>query len=165
MPAWTTSSPSARCALEARGDVPHMSLNRQKMNPAVKQLWLEAPRSGNYKQGLQSFTGQNFLLSGRSLRPWRAARHHTSPHVDPYLDDTYRYAGVTGGLPDEVKQWAGIETSAGYFLGDNRFTSLATVNDRGSQLPTNCHHYRGALLNAKDESTYQSQMGFRPAEW
>jgi len=62
VPAWTTSSPPARCALEGSGDVPHMSLNRQKMNPAVKQLWLEAPRSGNYKQGLQSFTGKIFVV-------------------------------------------------------------------------------------------------------
>src|SRR5215475_8100368 len=38
-------------ALEESTGVPDMSANRQKMNPVVKQLWLEALRSSTYKQG------------------------------------------------------------------------------------------------------------------
>lgn len=87
------------------------------MNPEVKDKWVEALRSGKYKQGKTTLrTGDHFCCLGvlcdiSGLAEWRSM---------PY--QRYLYSELELFLPEDVTDWA--EIYAGQY-------ELSEMNDQG----------------------------------
>jgi hypothetical protein len=98
------------------------------VKPDIKQAWLTALRSGDYRQG-QSYLrqGEQYCCLGvlcdlysKAVGPeWREPREDDPDQVRSMLDEDI-------ALPFEVQEWAGLELE-----GDNP-VSLATHNDTGA---------------------------------
>ena len=113
------------------------SISPEPMNPEIKRQWLEALRSGEYKQGQcrlrTEIKGSSFycclgvlcdLHSKATGVPW------SEPDETPYL---YRNCDVD--LPLCVNKWAGI----GYDKMENGEIIegvLSDANDSGADFPT-----------------------------
>jgi hypothetical protein len=105
------------------------------MNPSIKQEWLEALRSGQYKQGkhrLQNSTGGFCCLgvlcdiaSRHGVGGWRLEGE------DPPVYDCSASGLVdtaVGRLPRAVIDWAGLGGQTDPMAGEAR---LSTLNDCG----------------------------------
>jgi hypothetical protein len=85
----------------------------QKMDPEVKALWVEALRSGNFKQGrnlLRSMDDSYCCLGvlcelAHQAGVIPAPEPSTKAGGDPIY---YQYQDRTGFPPDDVKEWAGL---------------------------------------------------------
>ena len=104
------------------------------MNPAIKKRWIEALRSGQYKQG------QGYLKSGDKycclgvlcnlakvdgVGKWECHMHATVFSCANSLDSRV--------LPRDVQQWAGIPNSVGvYEVNDDNDKTLVGLNDCGT---------------------------------
>lgn len=76
------------------------------MNKRIKKLWIDALRSGKYKQGrgqLRS-AGNKFCCLG-VLCNLHAQEH---PEVAKKQKSPRAYMGIEAFLPSEVAQWAGL---------------------------------------------------------
>jgi hypothetical protein len=112
------------------------------MNPSIKQEWLAALRSGQYKQGkhrLQNSAGGFCCLGvlcdiasrhgvGRWESDWRKLPEHLGD-LPVYCGDIQGSPDAAEGhLPQAVMEWAGLDTRTVYLGGGDALTAL---NDHG----------------------------------
>lgn len=100
------------------------------MKPKIKKLWVEALRSGKYKQGsgrLRTFSDAYCCLGvlcdlhrKETGRQWRRNSH-----------GDWVYLSATGALPEEVSNWAGLKCG-NPALG---LDSAISHNDSGTPFP------------------------------
>lgn len=105
-----------------------------KMTPEVKAKWLEALRSGEYEQGRQFLRTRDneFCCLGVLCDLAVKAGVIEEPTADGWGEYRYGDGGEQSGLPDEVSDWAGIDTQLGRFSHGGVDTALAFLNDRGT---------------------------------
>lgn len=95
------------------------------MNPEVKAKWLEALRSGRYKQGYQQLKDHdgNYCCLG-VLCDIHAKETHNAFTGKDYLRDRF-------ALPEIVYKWAGLSGPLGAIPTPiNDHNSLADMNDK-----------------------------------
>lgn len=124
------------------------------MNPEVKTLWVNALRSGNYKQGhgtLHQIKPENEYLCCLGVlcvlaRDAGVARQVTQdvpenwPEGTPFVPGEHWYASVhiydtadPHWLPLEVLEWSGMTSKRGdEVIIDDRVRELSFHNDRGT---------------------------------
>jgi hypothetical protein len=97
-----------------------------KMDPYIKQLWIEALRSGRYEQGTGVLRNTNneycclgVLCDIYDDQGWGQPN-----------DYMYPYFGYEEFLPLEVQQWAGVTREGELSSAENH--TLAYFNDMGS---------------------------------
>lgn len=99
-----------------------------KMNPEVKAKWLEALRSGKYKQGDSALhKGEQFCCLGVLCD---IAVQSGIVKTDINHDDEVVYDGRADYLPLSVQEWAGLPNENGDY--DRYASSLADQNDEGA---------------------------------
>ena len=92
------------------------------MNKEVKEKWLKALRSGEYKQASGQLTiDGNFCCLG-VLCDIHSKEFKIKWHEGVYL-------GASGVLPDSVMNWAGLTNDIVPYEG--KYSSLMMANDRG----------------------------------
>ena len=107
------------------------------MNPDVKEKWLEALRSGKYKQGTGALNKDGrFCCLGVLCDLF--AEDDDCNGAWQELDEnalTFKPDGRPGRhafLPDAVAEWAGIEISpSDPFVSDDNDETLSQLNDSG----------------------------------
>lgn len=89
------------------------------MKKRIKKLWLAALRSGEYRQGTGALRSQRYM-SGKHIKDVEyvdvfcclgvLCNLHAQAHPEIAAAQTNRsaYMGLTGTLPHEVADWAGI---------------------------------------------------------
>jgi hypothetical protein len=106
------------------------------MNQEVKQKWLEALRSGTYKQGirlLRSTTNEYCCLG--VLCDLHAKETNTLWCTSETRDNARTYLDEALVLPTPVKQWAGLISDNPLAMAGPKKISkrtLASLNDCGS---------------------------------
>lgn len=103
------------------------------MNPEIKQKWVHALRSGEYRQGTQYLkrdweSETRFCCLG-VLCELAKAEGVIEERVPPH--GIHEFGPEVNGLPVEVREWAGIESRLGYFELGSQGTSLSDLNDQG----------------------------------
>lgn len=124
------------------------------MIESVKQLWLQALRSGKYEQA------QGFLKRGRKdycclgvlceiyrKETGKGRWVKSAPAIGP---SSYRFQdGLKDSslkvVPEAVKQWAGLTSSNPSFEIQDENTSAATMNDEGYSFETIAKAIEAAL--------------------
>ena len=103
-----------------------------KMDPQIKETWIAALESGDYPQGrvdLQNWAGE-FCCLGVLCELYDKA------HPNAPLRDAAGYGDKLHSLPNKVRAWSGIVHPVGDFVrSDGTRTSLATLNDQGTEFP------------------------------
>jgi len=112
------------------------------MNPEIKAKWLDALRSGEYKQTRYRMkTGEGFCCLG-VLCDLYAKEHNTSLEeiFDVNSDDEWDTENYkTSYVPSNIEEWAGLDRTKGFrrpegiAIPDPDFhynSVLATINDR-----------------------------------
>lgn len=103
------------------------------MKKKIAERWVEALRSGKYKQGKHALrSGDKFCCLG-VLCNLHAEDH---PKIAAKEDDPTEYLGDSSLLANPVRQWAGMLTEDGSLDESIRicqlsFGSLAQANDNG----------------------------------
>lgn len=111
------------------------------MNEAIKKEWVDALRSGQYKQGTgwlcKEVNGEREYCCLGVLTDL-AIKNGIDIEVTAYLDDAISYDGESEFLPEVVMEWAEIRTRNGEFRGarDEEMNSyfnmtLTDLNDAG----------------------------------
>ena len=98
------------------------------MNKEIKQQWIAALTSGKYKQGKgQLRDGNKFCCLGV------LCNLHAQAHPEMVAMETYRgeYMGEAAWLPDEVIEWAGLDSPNGVYTRGEDIDTLASDNDCG----------------------------------
>ena len=102
-----------------------------KLNPNA-QKWVDALRSGNYKQA------KNFLRSGDRFCCLGVLCEVAKDNGLPVLQHENTYDGEQACLPETVRRWAGMRDNYGFLDGVEREDpddvikeSLAVANDDG----------------------------------
>lgn len=103
------------------------------MDRQIAMKWVEALRSGEYKQGKGNLKQDgNFCCLGvlcdiSKQGEWESVKVNGSLNlIRGYYD------GFTSYLPTSVEKWAGISSSNGLFLDEKNWeTSLSSLNDKG----------------------------------
>jgi len=101
------------------------------MNKEVAKLWVDALRSGEYKQGTGKLARRGeFCCLGVLCE--LAIKNGIDLKVGKYghWDDIITYNGADISLPDVVKEWAGMNSTSGVY-GDQSGEHLSDQNDRG----------------------------------
>ncbi len=107
-------------------------MNSPKMNVEVKAKWLEALRSGKYKQGrLYLKTDDAFCCLGILCDIY--GKDGWTPDFDK--NNVGIYLGKKHNLPVAVIDWSGLN-SPNPHISDNEFPSLAELNDNGGTFET-----------------------------
>jgi hypothetical protein len=124
---------------------------KTKMNPEVKQKWIDALRSGDYEQGSEKLRGVNGYCCLGVLCDIYAREHDTqwefrgydelSDESNPHPMDYWYFDDQSEFLPKIVMNWAGLKTHnpsvrvdiEDNFGDDNSFYTdeIANVNDSG----------------------------------
>lgn len=122
------------------------------MNPEIKKIWLDALRSGEYKQGdgvlaktVEWDEKPRYCCLGVLCDI--AAKQGVPIEITPPKDEVFNeweFDNETESLPESVREWAGIEDSLGgfpnasensmdtwYTHGGRHFINLADMNDKG----------------------------------
>ena len=115
------------------------SISPKPMNPEIKRQWLEALRSGEYKQGQRRLRER---VKGGSLYCCLGVLcdlHSKATGEAWNIHGPYFYCGCDVDLPLCVNQWAGI----GYDKMEERESTicllegvLVDANDSGADFPT-----------------------------
>jgi hypothetical protein len=97
-----------------------------KMDPYIKQLWIEALRSGRYEQGTGVLRNTNneycclgVLCDIHDDQMWKQP-----------TENTYTYLDVEMFVPLSIQQWAGVTREGELSSAENH--TLAYFNDMGS---------------------------------
>lgn len=109
------------------------------MNPEIKEKWLKALRSGEYKQGRGSLqkSGNRFCCLG-VLCDLYQKEHPTSfwdkDHPTSFWDG-YKFVISEGRIrtalpPQKVLDWAGMVDV--FYIDNNSLQNLASKNDEGA---------------------------------
>lgn len=102
-----------------------------------RQLWIEALRSGKYRQGVgvlhRTFpdgegTASLYCCLGVACDLY-AQTHQIE--ISEQRPGIIRYEMVEGYLPWKVQEWLGLRTHAGAYGSGDAETTLATHNDSG----------------------------------
>lgn len=110
------------------------------MKATIKKLWLNALRSGEYKQGKGTLRANDSYCCLGVLCDLHAKEFKKDWVLVPTVNDEhYDYLGRTQFLPNEVSNWAEIDyykslgyTNSGMFKNDDgKDSSLSTLNDEG----------------------------------
>lgn len=86
-----------------------------KMNPQVKQKWIDALRSGKYEQGSEKLRSVSGYCCLGVLCDLYAQEHNTewrfrgNKETILQLMDYWYYEGESEFLPESVMNWAGLE--------------------------------------------------------
>ena len=93
---------------------------KTKMNPEVKQKWIDALRSGKYEQGSEKLRGANGYCCLGVLCDLYAQEHDTqwefrgydenSDETNPHPMDYWYFGDQSEFLPYSVMDWAGLKT-------------------------------------------------------
>lgn len=125
------------------------------MKPQIKKLWVDALRSGKYKQGkgqLRTEEG-NFCCLG-VLCNLHAEAH---PEIANQEIDQETYMGEFGNLPKEVAKWAGIDVECGAIAVE------VTLPYSFKGTTDSWDHGRRVYFNKKGNSDTQSSFDdYRP---
>lgn len=87
---------------------------KTKMNPEVKQKWIDALRSGKYEQGSEKLRSQQGYCCLGVLCDLYAQEHETqwefrgNEETNLQLMDYWYFEDQSEFLPDSVKEWAGL---------------------------------------------------------
>ncbi len=92
------------------------------MNQEIAKQWVAALRSGKYKQG------KNVLRSGDEFCCLGVLCDLHGETIDGHSWNNDRYCSSTIALPDQVREWAGVNSASGR-LSNGR--CLTTMNDYG----------------------------------
>jgi hypothetical protein len=107
------------------------------MDQLIKQKWVAALRSGDYKQGRGALrTGSVGALEYCCLGVLcEIALKETGEGVWDYNSFIFRESRDMSYVPDKVKEWAGMSSSNpniyGMLIGSAKVNSLAGANDLG----------------------------------
>jgi hypothetical protein len=123
---------------------------KTKMNPEVKQKWIDALRSGDYEQGSEKLRGVNGYCCLGVLCDIYAREHDTqwefrgydelSDETNPHPMDYWYFDEQSEFLPKSVMDWAGLKVpnpSVRIDVEDNDEDNwyfqdeIANVNDSG----------------------------------
>ena len=97
------------------------------MNEQVKQKWLSALRSGDYKQTQNYLYADNGFCCLGVLCDLYGKEHNVEWNFDED-GDYYRFQNNQSSLPRPVVEWAGVEDCDPYIDG----VTLSELNDNGS---------------------------------
>jgi hypothetical protein len=90
---------------------------KTKMNPEVKQKWIDALRSGKYEQGSEKLRSVSGYCCLGVLCDLYAQEHDTQWEFRGYEEtnlqpmDYWYYEGESEFLPESVMDWAGLESN------------------------------------------------------
>lgn len=105
------------------------SISPKPMNPEIKRQWLEALRSGEYKQGRRylrrEFKGDSLYCCIGVLCELHSKPTGSWKNPDGMI---YHYRGWGSHLPIFMNDWAGIENETEAIL--------TKANDNGADFPT-----------------------------
>lgn len=125
-----------------------MMTSLNKMNPQVKEKWIDALRSGKYEQGSEKLRTVNGycclgvlcdLYSQEQNTEWEFHGAFEEENTQP--TDYWYFEGESEFLPESVKEWAGLpdanptvrvdvtegESEGDWFYNDE----IANLNDSG----------------------------------
>ena len=127
-----------------------MATLKNKMNPEVKQKWIDALRSGDYEQGSEKLRTPNGYCCLGVLCDLYAQEHDTqwefrgydenADETNPHPMDYWYFGDQSEFLPESVMNWAGLKThnpSVRVDVEDNDEDNwyfqdeIANVNDSG----------------------------------
>lgn len=106
------------------------------MNKEIKEKWLKALRSGDYKQGIGQLKNDKDEFCCLGVLCDIYSKETNTPWVNKYIDRSQLtiidkdHTGLL--LPPEVKKWAGIEDNNDAINVDkkeNRAVNLTQLND------------------------------------
>ena len=106
-----------------------------KMNKRIKKLWIDALRSGDYKQTDGQLRDANGFCCLGVLCNIHAQEH---PEIASNQTDPEKYLGSSGFLPKEVVEWAGLddvaikESYSEWSIYYDDCSSLHEENDEGT---------------------------------
>ena len=99
------------------------------MNPEIKQRWIEALNSDEYKQTKECLRDSTGFCCLGVLTDLYVKEHNQ----DWSLSDNgyYSYNSLSSTLPFEVETWAGLDDFDPHFYTDNTKVYLSILNDAG----------------------------------
>ena len=101
------------------------------MNPQIKQKWVSALRSGDYKQTQHRLRKEDGFCCLGVLCDLYIKDNNVEWEIDE--DNIYRYEKHFTVLPPSVVEWVGVEDSNPYVIGvTGGLCTLAELNDSGS---------------------------------
>lgn len=97
------------------------------MNAEIKAKWIEALRSGNYKQGQNKLrdTRDNTFCCLGVLCDLYTKENNAMWQINSGCNTRYMLFNEDAGLPEPIQKWSGINSGLGSY-GDR---SLASDND------------------------------------
>lgn len=100
------------------------------MNQTIKNLWTEALRSGEFRQGKHCLRdGNKYCCLGLLVDLHAKATGGEWDKDFNYVGrEVFQYTGVTSVLPSSVMDWAEFPTPEGIITNDE---TLASLNDDG----------------------------------
>lgn len=103
------------------------------MKKKVKKLWVEALRSGNYKQGKYGLKREDEFCCLGVLCDLHAKENSRNWEPIPY-DKFEMYGGQTAILPVVVRKWAGLDQSVPVLKSpkDDSTLDAVVLNDGGA---------------------------------
>ena len=111
------------------------------MNPQVKEKWVNALRSGEYKQDisrLRSNDGNSFCCLGvlcdlyakEHNEDWQENENVSDDEF--FIKDKFHFDGESEYLPESVVKWAELDGNCpNVFVSSSSEMSLAEINDNG----------------------------------
>lgn len=96
------------------------------MNKEIKKKWVEALRSGKYKQGkLVLKIHDSFCAAGVLCDLYI---RETGQEWEEHNQNIYRIHGQADYIPEEVQEWADLSLYNPMFYYNNEFISLTALN-------------------------------------
>jgi hypothetical protein len=102
------------------------------MNKTVKNQWIAALKSGEYKQAKGHLRYRDSFCCLGVLCNLHAQSH---PEIAARQTKAGQYMGNSKVLPVEVMDWAGLDSESGGYLRNGKSTSLVIQNDSGLSFP------------------------------
>lgn len=99
------------------------------MKKEVADLWIEALRSGKYRQGIGNLNYKNQFCCLGVLCEVAIANGLNVEVELPENTSMMKYDGAKTILPSTVQQWAGMRTDGGRRDLENKIPSLWELND------------------------------------
>ena len=104
------------------------------MNSQIKQQWIDALESGEYQQTSEFLrTEQGYCCLGVLCNIYAKEKNNDEVQLNLWeqYDDNYEFLGEGLVLPEEVKEWAGLDESDVVYYDKGVRVYLAALNDSG----------------------------------